>query len=193
MDDLFDAPDIHKFINIQFFFVQIFLFVVDVDTVLCRSCDHNGLFIVHLEELGLFCEWSLECVDLLDCIRAPIKFHDAGCFYEEHGCGLAAVTLRKLKVELHADLVEFGHIFDHNPLDLLKLILLSICFNNVLLFTFENEQLVCFLLFHNQILATDARDIVTIKRFSDGDDLVWLSCFCCKKRDWQLADSSECF
>ena len=53
VDDLFDAPDFHEFIDIQFFFVLIFLFIVDIDTVLWRSCDHNGISVVHLEEFRL--------------------------------------------------------------------------------------------------------------------------------------------
>ena len=55
----------------------------------------------------------------------------------------------------------------------------------------ENEQLVLFLLVHNQIFASNDRNEFFIWRFFNSDNLVGLSCFGFEKRNWNFVKFSE--
>lgn len=67
--------------------------------------------------------------------------------------------LRIFEIESHANFVEPGVIFYYDSLDLLILSILSFIILRLLL---ENEELILFLLIHNQILATnDGKEVFT--------------------------------
>lgn len=179
MDNLLHATDVVKLIEI----LLVFLGQIEVDTVFWRGRDHNSLLIVHLEEFWLSVERGFEAVDLRGPLCLEIELDDAGGLYEENLVGLS--ILRVLKVELHTDLVENGHVFDNNSLDLLKLGFHTCVKGSLLL---ENEELVGLLLLHNQVFATDAGDELIIVGLPDGNDLIWLSCRGLEQLDGELAN-----
>lgn len=182
VDNLFHATDVVKLIEILF----VFLGQIEVDTILWRGRDHNGLLIVHLEEFWLSIKRGFEAVDLRGPLCLEIEFDDASGLYEENLVGLSVFGV--LEVELHTNLVKNGHIFDNNSLDLLKLGF-GISVDGSLLL--ENKELIGLLLLHNQVFATDAGNKLVIVGFSDGDDLVWLSCRSFEQLDRKLTNLLE--
>ena len=57
---------------------------------------------------------------------------------------------------------------------------------------FENEELISFLFFHDEVLSTNDGKEVFTWRYLHADDLIWLTGFSFEKTDWNCWDFFEC-
>ena len=162
---------------------------VDVHSVLCRGDDHQILLIVHLEELRLAIQWHLEDVDGFDALlhrlcevqlQYPVLLHKDEC---------GVVTLARLQgfeVKLNAHLVEDRDVFHTQPELLHELVFGLAALSRSSL---EDEQLVWLLLLHDEVLSTNASDVLLVLGLSERNDLVRLPRLRLQESDWHLTDS----
>ena len=85
---------------------------------------------------------------------------------------------------IHAYSFKDWKVLHYDSVSLLKAIILVGSFSSLSL---KDEELVLLLLSHDQILSTDNGNPILISGFDESNDLVWLSCLCLKKGDWNLS------
>ena len=141
VNDLLNDSDVKSFVQIDFnFFLNIF-----VNTIFLWRNNHDVLLVIHLEELWLSQQWIIKFVNSVDRVFFIIYF-DNSVLLHENQAGWVIAFGCVFEVKLHADFVHDRDFFDDNSLVQLEIN----TFNS-----FKNEKLICFLLFHDQILPTD--------------------------------------
>ena len=107
IDDLLHATDLVKLIKINF----LFLLEIEIDTILRRGSDHNGLGIIHLEELWLSQKWVGKLVESVDLLGVKVQSDDSISLHENEG---VQTGVGVLEVVLHAHFVEDWDVFHNN-------------------------------------------------------------------------------
>ena len=105
--------------------------------------DANGLFIIQLEELRLWKEWFDDIVYNINLACSEVKLEYAVFPTENEAISVFAII--RLKMKLHADLVEHFQIFYHNFRIQLKS---HLSFLHIELFL-VNEELICLVFTHD--------------------------------------------
>ena len=118
--------------------------------------------LIHLEELWLSVQRHLEVVNgfyavLLRLCEIQLQY---SVLFHKYKCSILCLPRWKcFKVKLRAHFIENSYVFDSNSVNLLELVSSFVALSCPFL---ENEQLVRFLLLHNEILTTDASDIAIV-------------------------------
>mgnify|MGYP001060112075 CR=1 FL=1 len=107
IDDLLHATDLVKLIKINF----LFLLKIKIDTILRRGSNHNGLGIIHLEELWLSQKWVGKLVESVDLLGVKVQSDDSISLHENEG---VQTGVGVLEVVLHAHFVEDWDVFHNN-------------------------------------------------------------------------------
>jgi hypothetical protein len=111
-----------------------------------------------------------EFESLNDLVRYEVHFKDTIDFGENNCVNYPAII--RLKMEIHANLLENLDIFKDNSIDLSVLINSTIWVWDSL----EHEELIGLLLIHDKNLSCNDSQIVLILTLCHGDNLIWLSC-----------------
>lgn len=106
-------------------------------------------------------------------------------FLYKDNCIWIATRSWLLEMVLHTNLVEIWNVFDLDwRLDQLELVIAKFILGPL---SFENEELVLFLLILNQIFSTDNSQEILTLRFHEANYLIWLPSLSWKQFYWNFS------